>query len=116
LCASDKYLREPEKVKPLLPDLRPGYQIDINITRDAKGQKTKSKNSTWITIKRTISPTSPLTPPDENQARNDGRNGWILPESGGIISTTKQTPLPKYRGSTLKLAIVEVVEIFFYYL
>nr|MDQ3969589.1 hypothetical protein [Thermoproteota archaeon] len=51
------------KIKPLLPDLRQGYQIDIAITRDAKGEKTKSKNSTWITINRRISPISPLSPP-----------------------------------------------------
>ena len=48
------------KLKPLLPDLRQGYQIDITITRDVKGEKTKSKNATWITINRRISPISPL--------------------------------------------------------
>jgi hypothetical protein len=40
------------KLKPLLPELRQGYQINITITGDAKGEKTKSKNSTWVTIKQ----------------------------------------------------------------
>ncbi len=49
------------RLKPLLPDLSQGYQIDIAVTRDVKGEKTKSKNSTWITIKRKIPPTSVVT-------------------------------------------------------
>jgi hypothetical protein len=42
------------KLKPLLPDLRQGYQIDITIMRDAKGEKAKSRNWTWIIIKRIL--------------------------------------------------------------
>jgi hypothetical protein len=84
------------KLKPLLPDLRQGYQIDITITRDAKGEKTKSKNSTWITIKRTISPTSPPSPPESNLSSNIDRNGGDTPsECGDITSATKQVSPPK---------------------
>jgi Bifunctional DNA primase/polymerase, N-terminal len=69
------------KLKPLLPDLRQGYQIDIAITRDAKGEKTKSKNSTWITINRKIPPTSPPSPPESNTSTNNDRNGRDTPSN-----------------------------------
>jgi hypothetical protein len=84
------------KLKPLLPDLRQGYQIDITITRDAKGEKTKSKNSTWITINRKIPPTSPTSPPESNMSTNNGRNGGGTPPDGGdITSTMDEIPPPK---------------------
>jgi hypothetical protein len=79
------------KLKPLLPDLRQGYEIDITITRDAKGEKTK--NSTWITIKRKISPLPPPSPPEENRTQNQGKGG-------GEISLQKV----KVQSKTLKLA------------
>jgi Bifunctional DNA primase/polymerase, N-terminal len=62
------------KLKPLLPDLRQGYNIDIAITRDTKGEKTKSRNSTWITIRK-IPPRSPPSPPAPGGSADDGGNG-----------------------------------------
>jgi hypothetical protein len=50
---------------PLLPNLSRGDHIDITITRDAKGEKTKSKNATSITIKRII---PPISPPDKKSS------------------------------------------------
>jgi hypothetical protein len=82
------------KLKLLLPDLRQGYQIDIAITRDAKGEKTKSKNSSWITINQRISPISPPSPPAQNMSTNNGRNGGDTPSDNtstiGNISPPKQ--------------------------
>ena len=84
------------KLKPLLPDLRQGYQIDITITRDAKGEKTKSKNATWITINRNIPPISPTSPPAPNMSTNNGGNsGDTTSDSGGNISTVGKIPPPK---------------------
>jgi hypothetical protein len=84
------------KLKPLLPDLRQGYQIDIAITRDAKGEKTKSKNSSWITINRRISPISPPSPPAQNMSTNNERNGGdTTSDGGGIISTIGNISPPK---------------------
>jgi hypothetical protein len=84
------------KLKPLLPDLRQGYQIDITITRDAKGEKTKSKNATWITINRTIPPISPLSPPESNSSTNKDRSGGDIHSDGGDdTSATDKTPPPK---------------------
>jgi len=88
------------KLKPLLPDLCQGYQIDIAITRDAKGEKTKSKNSTWITVKRKISPIPPQPPPTSNVSTNNDRNGGGTPSDGGdIISTTPKISPPKEPGN-----------------
>jgi len=82
------------KIKPLLPDLRQGYQIDIAITRDAKGEKTKSKNSSWIIINQRISPISPPSPPAQNMSTNNGINGEDTPSDNtstiGNISPPKQ--------------------------
>jgi len=82
------------KLKPLLPDLRQGYQIDIAITRDAKGEKTKSKNSSWIIINQRISPISPPSPPAQNMSTNNGINGEDTPSDNtstiGNISPPKQ--------------------------
>jgi hypothetical protein len=84
------------KLKPLLPDLRQGYHIDIAITRDAKGEKTKSRNSTWITINRRIPPISPTSPPTSNLSTTDNRNGGdIASDSGDIISTNSKISPPK---------------------
>jgi hypothetical protein len=84
------------KLKPLLPDLRQGYNIDITITRDAKGEKTKSKNATWITINRRISPISPPSPPASNLSTTDNRSGGdIHANGGGIISTSSKIPPSK---------------------
>ena len=82
------------KLKPLLPDLRQGYQIDIAITRDAKGEKTKSKNSTWITIKRKIPPIPPPSPPESNLSRNNGGNGGDTPSNGGDFTYTNSKISP----------------------
>jgi hypothetical protein len=88
------------KLKPLLPDLRQGYQIDISITRDAKGEKTKSKNSTWITINRKIPPISPTSPPESNVSMNNGGNGGDTSSNGGdITSTTPKISPPKEPGN-----------------
>jgi hypothetical protein len=66
------------------------------MTRDAKGEKTKYKNSTWITINRRISPTSPLSPPASNLSSNNDGNGGDTPSaSGDITSTTDKIPPPK---------------------
>jgi Bifunctional DNA primase/polymerase, N-terminal len=67
------------RLKPLLPDLRQGYNIDITIERDAKGEKTKSRNSTWITIKRKISPPSPTSPHTGGSGTGGGDNGGDMP-------------------------------------
>jgi hypothetical protein len=84
------------KLKPLLPDLRQGYNIDISIARDTNGEKTKSKNSTWITINRKIPPISPTPPPESNMSTKNGRNGGDTPlDSEDIISTTGKIPPPK---------------------
>jgi hypothetical protein len=82
------------KIKPLLPDLRQGYQIDIAITRDGKGEKTKSKNSTWITINQKISPTSPPSPPYSNLSTNNDKNGGDTPSNGGDITSTNSKISP----------------------
>jgi hypothetical protein len=88
------------KLKPLLPDLRQGYNIDITITRDVKGEKTKSKNSSWITINRRISPISPTSPPAPNTSTNDGKDSGDTPSDGGdITSTTGKIPPPKGAGN-----------------
>jgi len=88
------------KLKPLLPDLRQGYDIDITITRDAKGEKTKSRNSTWITIKRKISPISPTSPPKSNRSTNNDRNGGDTPLDGGDITfTNSKISPPKEPGN-----------------
>jgi hypothetical protein len=88
------------KLKPLLPDLRQGYQIDITIMRDAKGEKTKSKNSTWITIKRKIPPKSPPSPPESNMSMDNDRNGGDIPsDAGNITSTTPKISPPKEPGN-----------------
>jgi hypothetical protein len=71
------------KLKPLLPDLRQGYSIDITIERDTKGEKTKSKNSTWIIIRK-IPPRSPPSPPASGGSEGDGGNG------GDSVSTAAQ--------------------------
>jgi hypothetical protein len=84
------------KLKPLLPDLRQGYQIDIAITRDAKGEKTKSRNSTWITINRRIPPISPTSPPALNMSTNNGGNsGDTTSDGGDITSAVGKIPPPK---------------------
>jgi hypothetical protein len=77
------------KLKPLLPDLRQGYNIDIIITRDNKGEKTKSRNSTWMTIERKIPPTSP-TPPHASAVSADGEDN-----GGGSSSVPMQKPPPQ---------------------
>jgi hypothetical protein len=88
------------KLKPLLPDLRQGYHIDITITRDVKGEKTKSKNATWITINRRISPISPISPPESNPSTNNGGNGGDTPSEGGDnTSTTDKIPPSKEAGN-----------------
>ena len=88
------------KIKPLLPDLRQGYQIDITITRDAKGEKTKSKNSTWITIKRKIPPIPPPSPPGSNLSTNNAKNGGDTTSGGGDIPYTKiEISPPKEPGN-----------------
>jgi hypothetical protein len=66
------------RLKPLLPDLRQGYQIDITITRDTKGENTKSKNSTWIAIRK-ISPRPPTSPPSPRTSTDDG--GGLSPST-----------------------------------
>jgi hypothetical protein len=84
------------KLKPLLPDLRQGYQIDITITRDTKGEKTKSKNATWITINRRIPPISPLSPSESNSSTNKDRSGVDIHSDGGDdTSATDKIPPPK---------------------
>jgi len=77
------------KLKPLLPDLRQGYNIDITIARDNKGEKTKSRNSTWMTIKRKIPPTSPTPPHASAGSADGGDNG------GGSPSIPMQKPPPQ---------------------
>jgi hypothetical protein len=84
------------KLKPLLPDLRQGYQIDIAVTRDVKGEKTKSKNSAWITMNRKIPPIPPPSPPEPNSSTNSDRDSGDTPSDGGdISSTTCKIPPPK---------------------
>jgi hypothetical protein len=77
------------KLKPLFPDLRQGYDIDITITRDNTG-KTKSKNSTWIAIKRKISPQSPLSPSAYSGSSDDGNEGEDTPHSSKSIPPPKE--------------------------
>jgi hypothetical protein len=91
-----------------LPDLRQGYQIDITITRDAKGEKTKSKNSTWITINRRISPTSPLSPPASNLSSNNDGNCGDTPSAGGDITFTS-TQVSPAKQPNLPLLILTVM-------
>jgi hypothetical protein len=84
------------KLKPLLPDIRQGYQIDITITRDVKGEKTKSKNATWIIISRKIHPTSPTSPLESNMSTNNDRNsGDTASDGGNDTSTAGKIPPPK---------------------
>lgn len=84
------------KLKPLLPDLRQGYHIDISIIRDAKAEKTKSKNATWITINRKIPPIPPLSPPASNLSTSNDRNsGDTASDSGDNTSTAGKIPPPK---------------------
>ncbi len=83
---------------PLLPNVNRGYEIDITVTRDVRcqGKKTKSKNSTWITIKRIIPPISPLSPPISNLSTNNDKNGGdTTSDSGGIISTPSKYLHPR---------------------
>src|SRR5215211_5734283 len=81
-----------------LPDLRQGYQIDITITRDAKGEKTKSKNSTWITINRKIPPMSPPSPPISNLSTNNNRNSGDTTAYGGDNTSTNSKISPPKEG------------------
>lgn len=84
------------KLKPLLPDLRQGYCIDITIERDTKGEKTKSKNATWITIRK-IPPQSPPPPPGTRTSGDDGSNG------GGLASSPAQaSPLQDVQNHARK--------------
>jgi hypothetical protein len=76
------------KLKPLLPDLRQGYDIDITITRDNTG-KTKSKNSTWIAIRK-IPPQSPPSPPAYSGSSNDGNEGGDTPHPSKSIPPPKE--------------------------
>jgi hypothetical protein len=71
------------KLKPLLPDLRQGYDIDITITRDNTG-KTRSRNSTWIAIRK-IPPQSPPSPPPCSRSADDGNEGGDTPHSSKSI-------------------------------
>ena len=99
------------KLKPLLPDLRQGYQIDISITRDVKGEKTKSKNATWITINRRISPISPPSPPALNLSTDNDRNSGDIPSNGGdSIPLIARYLHQKRQEMTLILTKVEISE------
>ncbi|MDQ3851942.1 MAG: hypothetical protein M3299_03810 [Thermoproteota archaeon] len=61
------------------------------------GKKTKSKNSTWITIKRRI---SPISPPAYNMSSDNGRNGGdTLSDSGVNTYATDKVSLPKEPGN-----------------
>lgn len=62
--------------------------------------KIKSRNSTWITINRRISPISPLPPPASNMSSNNDGNGGDTPsDSGDISSTIGKVSPPKEPGN-----------------
>jgi hypothetical protein len=76
------------KLKPLLPDLRQGYDIDITVTRDNTG-KTKSRNSTWIVIRK-ISPQSPLSPFACSRNTDNGNEGGDTPPPSKLVSPPQE--------------------------
>jgi hypothetical protein len=67
--------------------VREGYGVSISIEYDTTDKKTGIKKSYWIRIGKV----SPLSPPDDNYEKNQGKKGVDSPtESGGIISTIKK--------------------------
>lgn len=60
----------------------------ISRFREIRIAKIKSRNSTWITINRRISPISPLPPPASNMSSNNDGNGGDTPSDSGDISST----------------------------
>jgi DNA polymerase, archaea type len=74
-------------LRPMLSNLREGYGISITIESDTTGKKTGTKNTRWIEIRK-VSPPSPPSSPDENQAQKDGRNG------GDDITATDRVSSP----------------------
>jgi DNA polymerase elongation subunit (family B) len=113
-------------LRPLTPDIRHGYKIDIHIFRDTKGEHT-TKNSTWIEISEVTggdgndgdkgkqpgdngssgekqnsftkpSPPSPPSPPAENAGTNSTKNGGDGGGGGGDISTSISTEIQAQSG------------------
>ena len=60
----------------------------VSRLREIPIAKIKSRNSTWITINRRISPISPLPPPASNMSSNNDGNGGDTPSDSGDISST----------------------------
>ena len=82
-------------LRPMLSNLSEGYGIAITIESDTTGKKTGTKNARWIEIRK-VSPPSPPSSPDENQAQNDGRNGGDTSLDGeDAISTAGKVSPPK---------------------
>ena len=83
----------------------------ISRLREIPIAKIKSRNSTWITINRRISPISPLPPPASNMSSNNDGNGGDTPSDSGDISSTIGKYLHQKRQEmTLILRKVEIVE------
>jgi DNA polymerase elongation subunit (family B) len=73
-------------LKPIVPDLRNAYNLDVHIYRDTTGEHT-SKNSTWIEIRKIEnvgknSSTSSTAPPGANSRSKSGSDGG----AGGAVS------------------------------
>ena len=85
----------------------------ISRLREIPIAKIKSRNSTWITINRRISPISPLPPPASNMSSNNDGNGGDTPsDSGDISSTIGKVSPPISPESTLKVARREGISLY----
>ena len=73
------------ELRPLTPDIRHGYGIDIHIFRDTKGEHT-TKNSTWIQI----SEVKNRSKKDDN-SNNGGSSNGSGGGGGGEESSSEKT-------------------------
>ena len=82
------------KLRPILSNLREGLGIQVIIGRNTGSDDKNKKNTSTIRIEK-ISPPPPLSPPDQNQAQNQGKSSGGILDSGGIISTQHQISPPE---------------------
>jgi Bifunctional DNA primase/polymerase, N-terminal len=82
------------RLRPILSNLREGLNINVVISRQTTGDDNKKKNTSSIRIEK-ICPLSPPSPPDQNQAQNQGKSSGGILDSGDNTSTDQQIPPPE---------------------